>query len=747
MQITQALLSMTANRTAETPQGDTENGTFGALFAAVAAGGKAADSVDAAQLTFDQGTPAPLLTAKGDTVPVAMIPFGDIPAPKDVELADADLTPDMPMLLRAAVPQPVVVHDNHRRAPEVRDAQNDATQSDATQSDAKAATETDVLAGIDAGQPPLQALPVSSVSPSPAITSERVDAGQVESAAEGEAVTEPSKKIRATASLAEAFFAVPEANTAPSTAPIVPREAAYSRAAPVTVALEMRSVQVDAVKEAGATVASGPHPEPPLAKPAAIAEKPPVFDTVPETLPATEQTSTHATETRVPAGATVAAVTPAAQLASAAIPSVTTPVEARAPAEMSQQKPPKSALAHQSEAAVTSAPPVAPAAHTAMQTAPKLATPSAGPVLQDGVAPPPEIGTRSVAVEPPARVGQGPAAMPATAPAPVSAQGLQQAATIAEMPQAGARGADRPGERPQNTAPRIEGSRSERASETAAAPAQTVLAAAMPAVKPRTGGTAHPMPGAQGDASVAQAGQGPADAGESAVAGRLDAPADLARAQSASPLREAPPSETQVERPVASNTAPAPEASVQAGADSLVGEIAKPLERGNIEALANVIPSERTALGDRVSSQLIHAAQSMSDGPLEIRLDPEELGKVRMTLHAQDQEIRVVLAAERGETMELMRRHIETLTSDFKALGYKDISFTFQSSAENGAQNFTGGARDQASGGSDGAGDQPRGEQHGQNGQPGGEGRHRDADPDALARLDLTGRSGMDLRL
>jgi len=53
------------------------------------------------------------------------------------------------------------------------------------------------------------------------------------------------------------------------------------------------------------------------------------------------------------------------------------------------------------------------------------------------------------------------------------------------------------------------------------------------------------------------------------------------------------------------------------------------------------------------------------------------LGRVRMVLHATDSTMNVVVAVERPETMELMRRHIDLLAQEFRAMGYADVGFEF----------------------------------------------------------------------
>lgn len=67
----------------------------------------------------------------------------------------------------------------------------------------------------------------------------------------------------------------------------------------------------------------------------------------------------------------------------------------------------------------------------------------------------------------------------------------------------------------------------------------------------------------------------------------------------------------------------------------------------------------------------------MPNGPVELTLDPEELGRVRMTLSGTDMSMTVTLVTERAETSDLMRRHIEVLAQEFRQLGYRDVSFNF----------------------------------------------------------------------
>ena len=77
------------------------------------------------------------------------------------------------------------------------------------------------------------------------------------------------------------------------------------------------------------------------------------------------------------------------------------------------------------------------------------------------------------------------------------------------------------------------------------------------------------------------------------------------------------------------------------------------------------------------ASQMAVALQRSADGTTELTLNPPELGRVRMTLGAQDGMMVVQIIAERAETGDMMRRHIEVLAQEFRALGYDHLSFSF----------------------------------------------------------------------
>lgn len=119
-----------------------------------------------------------------------------------------------------------------------------------------------------------------------------------------------------------------------------------------------------------------------------------------------------------------------------------------------------------------------------------------------------------------------------------------------------------------------------------------------------------------------------------------------------------------------------------------------PMEMQGVDSstvLRHDSPLNRPEVMRHVAQQLTDAARRMPDRPIELALNPEELGRVRLTFTATENSISVAVVAERGETMELLRRHIETLAQEFRDLGYKDVNFDFSRSGAGHDQNESNG--------------------------------------------------------
>jgi hypothetical protein len=90
----------------------------------------------------------------------------------------------------------------------------------------------------------------------------------------------------------------------------------------------------------------------------------------------------------------------------------------------------------------------------------------------------------------------------------------------------------------------------------------------------------------------------------------------------------------------------------------------------------------RAELGRTVASQLVETVRHGPGGSTDVALNPEELGRVRLSLQTQDGVLHVTVVAERPETHDLIRRNIGLLQADFRALGYTDVAFDFGAGGE-----------------------------------------------------------------
>lgn len=86
----------------------------------------------------------------------------------------------------------------------------------------------------------------------------------------------------------------------------------------------------------------------------------------------------------------------------------------------------------------------------------------------------------------------------------------------------------------------------------------------------------------------------------------------------------------------------------------------------------------RPELPRHISMQVVTAIQrGPAEKNLELTLNPAELGRVRISLTPGDAGIVVTILAERPETLDMMRRHVDTLAQDFLGLGYGRAEFNF----------------------------------------------------------------------
>ena len=89
---------------------------------------------------------------------------------------------------------------------------------------------------------------------------------------------------------------------------------------------------------------------------------------------------------------------------------------------------------------------------------------------------------------------------------------------------------------------------------------------------------------------------------------------------------------------------------------------------------AAMAPQQQAA---SIGAQIADVARQGQPGQIELRLNPEELGRLKMTFEGNETSMIVTIAAERPETSELMRRHIEQLAREMAASGFENVQFQF----------------------------------------------------------------------
>lgn len=83
-----------------------------------------------------------------------------------------------------------------------------------------------------------------------------------------------------------------------------------------------------------------------------------------------------------------------------------------------------------------------------------------------------------------------------------------------------------------------------------------------------------------------------------------------------------------------------------------------------------------------VGRQIAGAMQHGPTRPVEISLNPEELGRVRLSMSTSETLLNLQVMAERPETLELLRRHISILEQEFRSIGYENVTFSFAGSEQ-----------------------------------------------------------------
>lgn len=84
----------------------------------------------------------------------------------------------------------------------------------------------------------------------------------------------------------------------------------------------------------------------------------------------------------------------------------------------------------------------------------------------------------------------------------------------------------------------------------------------------------------------------------------------------------------------------------------------------------------RADLRPATAHQIVDAIRQ-GPGRVELTLSPEELGRVTLTIASQDGTMTVMVSAERPETLDLIRRHIDLLMQEARSAGFAGLEFGF----------------------------------------------------------------------
>ena len=93
-------------------------------------------------------------------------------------------------------------------------------------------------------------------------------------------------------------------------------------------------------------------------------------------------------------------------------------------------------------------------------------------------------------------------------------------------------------------------------------------------------------------------------------------------------------------------------------------------------------PATAQAVAQQIATAMSDASQS--DGVIEVALDPPELGRVRLAVTEVQGAIMLTIHAERPETADLMRRHLETLHQQFARDGLEGASVNIAQDGKQG---------------------------------------------------------------
>ncbi|MCU9849959.1 flagellar hook-length control protein FliK [Defluviimonas sp. WL0024] len=162
-------------------------------------------------------------------------------------------------------------------------------------------------------------------------------------------------------------------------------------------------------------------------------------------------------------------------------------------------------------------------------------------------------------------------------------------------------------------------------------------------------------------------------------AAEIGTPAATAAEKTAPPSRTATPAEAAAPTPVGDLSGPNPSDSAfgERVSDLAAHAAQDPAQGGRAADRAAPAGPVAMHLPPGLGHRLADAITNFPDGAVELTLSPEELGRVRISMSSQDGALTLNVQADRPETVELLRRHIDILAQDFRELGFSNLAFSF----------------------------------------------------------------------
>ena len=106
------------------------------------------------------------------------------------------------------------------------------------------------------------------------------------------------------------------------------------------------------------------------------------------------------------------------------------------------------------------------------------------------------------------------------------------------------------------------------------------------------------------------------------------------------------------------------------------GQILRPAAGAPVSA-----PGHPSQLAADAAGQMRVAFSRSMDSTVDLALSPAELGRVRMSIQIHDQIVTLVVTADRPDTADLMRRHMDALAQEFRGMGFAGVSIDVSTGA------------------------------------------------------------------